>query len=373
MIGRRSGLGAIAAGAFGAWLPVAQASTNIHARVGLVLPLTGVQSTVANELLTGYRLAAAQARRAGIELEYLVEDDRSEPVQTADAVRKLGLDRSVVAISGVVGTPHAMAAIPEARAAQVPLVGIRSGASQLRDGKGLVFHLRASYEAELDRMLRMLADTTPALSVVYSNDSFGNGALRHLQGQAGKAGIRLVAAVPAERNGADIDSSVRRAIAPALGSQALVLLMITRPAVQGLRTARQAGFYGPTFTMSFTAGGELQAAGDVVRGLGLVSAFPLPRDSVDAVARSFRLAAESLGNSDIASSITALEGFVYGSTIAAGVARCAPTVNRESLVTALTRHPGVRIGADFIEFGAQLVGRNHLQVIYFDRQGALRA
>lgn len=373
MINRRLGVCAMAAGALGAWLPRAQASSTTRAKIGLVLPLTGVQSTVAKELLTGYQLAASQARRTGIELEFVVEDDRSEPSRTADAVRKLGLDRNVVAVSGVVGTPHAMAAIPEARVAQVPLVGIRSGASQLRDGKGFVFHLRASYEAELDRMLRMLADTTPALSVVYSNDSFGTGALRHLQTQAAKTGIRLVAAIPADRNGADIDSSVHRAITPALGSQALVLLMITRPAVQGLRTARQEGFYGPTFTMSFTAGGELQAAGKVVRGLGLVSAFPLPRSSVDPVARSFRVAAESLGNSDIASSITALEGFIYGSTIAAALARCGQEVGREALQGSLTRRPGLRVGADLIEFDAQGVGRSHLQVTYFDRQGALRA
>jgi len=363
----------MAAGAFGAWLPRAHATSTTRAKIGLVLPLTGVQSTVAKELLTGYQLAAAQARRAGVELEFAVEDDRSEPSRTADAVRKLGLDRNVVAVSGVVGTPHAIAAIPEARVAQVPLVGIRSGANQLRDGKGFVFHLRASYEAELDRMLRMLADTTPALSVVYSQDSFGTGAMAHLQRQAAKMGVRLASAIPSDRNGADVVSSVRRAVHPSVRAQALVLLLITRPAVQGLRVAREAGFYGPTFTMSFTAGGELMSAGDVVRGLGLVSAFPLPRASVDPVARSFRQEVEALGTGEITSSLTALEGFVYGSVLAAAVSRCGSGADRELLMSTLARRPGVRLGADTIDFDSQLVGRTPLQVVYFDRQGALRA
>lgn len=373
MIKRRLGVCAMAAGALGAWMPGAQATSTTRAKIGLVLPLTGVQGTVAKELLTGYQLAAAQARRTGIELEFVVEDDRSEPLRTADAVRKLGLDRNVVAVSGVVGTPHAMAAIPEARVAQVPLVGIRSGASQLRDGKGFVFHLRASYEAELDRMLRMLADTTPALSVVYSKDSFGTGAMAHLQRRAERMGIRLASVIPAERNGADVVTSVRRAVHPSVRAQALVLLLITRPAVQGLHVAREAGFYGPTFTMSFTAGGELLSAGDVVRGLGLVSAFPLPRASVDPVARSFRQEAEALGTLEIASSLTALEGFVYGSVLAAAASRCGCGTDRDLLMSSLTRRPGVRLGADTIEFDSQHVGRTPLQVVYFDRQGALRA
>lgn len=355
----------------------APALSSTRAQVGLVLPLTGVQSVVATELLAGYRLAANNAKRRGIYVDYVVEDDFSKPANTAAAIRKLASMPGVVAASGVVGTPHAQAAIPEARNAQLPLVGIRSGAAELRDGNPFVYHLRSTYEDELSRMLHMLADTTPSLAVVYSNDSFGKGAVKHLQAEAARKDVRIAFSGAADRDGADIETVVKKAVAPANRALALVLLMISRPAVTGLRTARASAFYSPTFTMSFTAGGELLSAGtETVRGLGLVSAFPLPRLPTTEIVESFRVEAAAAGvPPTVALSITALEGFTYGLALAQGIARASSNgtpASREALVGALSAKQGLRVGSDLVRFDERLAGRNHLQIVYFDQRGELR-
>ena len=61
---------------------------------------------------------------------------RGEVISTGDD------GQVVVALSGIVGTPHAEAGLKAAKAGGLPVVGIRSGARHLRNGEPTVFHLR---------------------------------------------------------------------------------------------------------------------------------------------------------------------------------------------------------------------------------------
>lgn len=349
-----------------------QAGARSRARVGLSLPLTGVQAGVAGELLAGYQLAAAAGSARGTALDLLVEDDGAKAERTASNIRKFGLDGSVSAVSGIVGTPHAKLAIPEARSASIPVIGIRSGASELRDGGPWLYHLRASYESELAKMTAMLGRTAGRMTVVYSDDSFGRGTLAHLRKSAAQRQVEIVAAVAAQRDGSDVRDAVLKACDLSLGAQSLVILMITRPTVEALKTARAVGFYGPTFAMSFTAGSELLASGaGVVAGLGLVSAFPHPRMSQDSTAVAFRLGVKAVGRPELVESVTAFEGFVYGSALVAAFERCADK-SREGLVRCLDAQPRLVIAGEELRFDASRVGRQFLEVMYFDRAGILR-
>lgn len=349
-----------------------RADARARARVGLSLPLTGVQAGVAAELLAGYQLAAAAGSARGTALDLLVEDDGAKADRTAANIRKFGLDSSVCAVTGIVGTPHAKMAIPEARSASLPVIGIRSGASELRDGGPWLYHLRASYDSELAKMTAMLSRTAGRMTVVYSDDSFGQGALAHLRTLAAQRQVELVAAVPAQRNGSDVRDAVLKACDPGLGAQSLVILMITRPTIEALRTARSVGFYGPTFAMSFTAGSELLASGaGVVAGLGLVSAFPHPRVSPDSTAVAFRAGLKAVGRPELLESVTAFEGFVYGSAVVAAFERSVERT-REGLVRYLDAQPRLVVAGETLKFDDSRVGRQYLEVMYFDRAGILR-
>lgn len=371
MINRRTLLGS---GVAAPWiLSHGIAGAASRPRVGLTLPLTGVQASVAEELLAGYQLAFHDARISGLDVDLVVEDDHSAVKKTVAAVQKFGRDPSFVALSGVVGTPHAKEAIPEARQTQIPVIGIRSGASELRDGGPFVYHLRASYEAEISRMVEMLKDTSDKVSVVYSKDAFGNGAMEHLRKVTAARGVSIVKAVGAERDGSNIDVAVKLAVAPQLQSKALIILMITRPTVAALRIARDTAFLGPTFAMSFTASGELTSAHpDLVRGLGLVTAFPLPRTAPDDTSVAFRRAIKVVGKANLASSVTAYEGYAYGTTITQALQRVEGRLTRESLMRAMVTPPALAVGGERLQFDRQLVGRQYLKVVYFDRQGILR-
>lgn len=372
MIGRRAFTNGIAVGPWVLHTGLARAAT--RARIGLSLPLSGVQASVGDELLRGYQLAFGSARSLGVEVEAVVEDDRAQVGRTTAAIRRFGLDGTFLATSGIVGTPHAKAAIPAARAANLPVVGIRSGAGELRDGGQLVYHLRASYEAELSRMVGMLSAAQSRIAVVASDDSFGKPAAAFVQKAAAERGLQVVKTIYSERNGADMRASIDSATQLSVRANALLILMITKPAIEGVMAARTNNFMGPVFTMSFTAGSELANAGPkVYRGLGLVSAFPLPRASHDEVSDAFRRVATDMKQPELLQSVTAAEGFWYGSTLVRAIARCGDRVSRAALVQALESSPGVKVGSELISFDRERVGRRYLQVVYFDALGSLRA
>lgn len=333
-------------------------------KIGLSLPVTGGQAEVAEDLLEGYRMAARRAEQLGITLRFEVADDKSDPKLTAKNIGDFSRDPSFAAASGIVGTPHAKAALPAAVSGSLPIVGIRSGAQELRDGSPFVFHLRATFESELTRAMRMIKDAgTTRLAVVYSNDSFGLGSFAHVKQRAAEEGITVASAIAADRDGQDIERRVREALEVNPSPNALLLLMIVRPMMAALKLARERHFFlSPTFAMSFTATREVASAPiTYATGLGLVAATPLPRTSTLDLAADYRaIRLRQNLPEQLDQSLTAMEGFFYGSAIAQAVARAQSTA-RSDLIKAMQAGPTV--GGIPLHFNELRVGYQQLQVL----------
>lgn len=342
------------------------------ARVGIPLPLTGVQKEVASELKEGYKLAFDRSRRrGGIEILPLWQDDRSDAALTSSFVESFGKDKAVLACSGIVGTPHAKAALPAAANYGLPVIGLRSGANELRDGRKGVYHLRASFGDELRMMVRMISSIGLKLGVVYSNDAFGAGSIGHIQSIAPSMGLNLGKVVSADRNGADIEAKVASVVDIKEGSSALLLLMIANPMQRGLKYAREKLQYpNPAFCMSFCANRYLAESGDAhMAGLGFASAFPLPRIAMSGAANAFREEAVLAGSPETVNSLTSLEGFMYGSVLASAIER-AQQPTRAAVMHAL--EAPLTIGGDVVKFDSRLVGYEYLRILHKSRDGKLR-
>jgi branched-chain amino acid transport system substrate-binding protein len=349
------------------------AKANGRLRVGIPLPFTGVQSEVANDLRSGYEMAFAQAGRLGLAIEPVWADDLAQPDRTALLIDGFARDPSFVAATGIVGTPHAKAALPLARRGALPVVGIRSGAVELRDGKPGVYHLRASFSDELTAMVRVISGATlQRLAVVFSDDAFGKAAMAHVAQIAPTLGVSVVSSVPAERSGKDILGAVDRALEPRLKAGALLLLVIEGPMLRAAEHARmQRQFLHPLFCMSFAATRRLADAKDsYLEGLGLVSAFPLPRTALSPLAEGFRAVAADWHRPGVVNSLTSFEGYLYGSVLLRALQQ-APELSRKGLVESM----GVprSVGGVPVAFDAQHVGFRYLQLLHKSRGGVLRA
>ncbi len=369
---RRDWLGRTAAVGLGGWTAWPARAT-VRARIGLVLPFSGPQAEVAQELRSGYDFAFRRAALSGIHVEALWEDDRGSAEATANVVASFARDRSVLATSGIVGTPHALLALPEAARGGLPVVGIRSGATALRNGAPGVFHLRASFEEEIALMLKYLKGAgLGRFSVVYPQDAFGTEAMQHLQAAARQQELVIATAQPCERNGADLQGAVEQAVDISQRAGALIMLTLPEVTLKGVVHARKnCAFVAPVFCMSFCATRSLaQSKAPALEGLALASPFPLPWSSEATLASSFRQMIKETRQEHLLYSMAAFEGFVYGSALTSTLAQL-PDAGRASLQLALRRP--LDLGGLRIQFDARNVGYRYLQMIHKNRNGGLSA
>lgn len=353
--------------------PFIGARAGARARVAVPLPLTGVQSEVANDLRAGYEMAFSLGLANGLPIDLVWADDRAQPEETAKLVEAFAKDESIVATSGIVGTPHAKAALPVAERGGLPVVGLRSGADELRSGAPGVFHLRASYSDELTLMVQSIAGAgITRLAVVYSDDSFGKPAMEHVRAVAEPLGVQVVGAQPAKRDGSDIRAAVSGAVDPGRRAVALLLLVLEQPLLAAVEQARRRmNFLGPIYAMSFIATRRIAESSEAsLVGLGLVSAFPLPRTELTALATAFRERAEAWHRPGMLNSLTAFEGFMYGSVITSALRR-AREVSREGLAAALSG--GLDVRGVPVHFDGSHVGYRYLKLVYKSGTGVLRA
>ncbi len=346
---------------------------NTRIRVGVPLPFTGVQSEVANDLRAGYEMAFVRANDSGLNIEAIWADDEAKADNTARLVEQFARDRSILATTGIVGTPHAKAAVPRAVVGGLPVVGIRSGAAELRDGTKGVYHLRASYTDELTSMVKVIHGAgLTRLAVVYSADAFGTAASAHVEKMAAALGLTLVANEPSDRGGADITAAVGKALDRDRRATALLMLVLEGPMLKGVAHARQhMSFLSPVFCMSFCATRRLAEANEPhLVGLGLMSAFPLPRTDLSALADKFRLSAVAWHRPGIIHSLTAFEGYMYGAVLSTALLRAKETT-RYGLMAALSLPQDV--GGIRVAFDAQYVGYRYLRLVYKSGTGVMRA
>lgn len=102
-----------------------QANEN-EIKIGSVLELTGGTATFGQSALNGVKLAFEEINAAGgvngKQLVLVSEDNKSEPAESANAVKKLIEQDQVTALIGFTASSNGLAGAPIAQASQVPLV-----------------------------------------------------------------------------------------------------------------------------------------------------------------------------------------------------------------------------------------------------------
>jgi hypothetical protein len=110
--------------------------------------------------------------RGGDDPALLSRGDRYEPALTLRNTRQLLEDSRVLALFGYVGTLTSKVVLPLVEREGIPFMAPLSGAQLLR---AALFHLRAGYQAEIDRLVDALVrDAHHRIAVVAQNDAFGD-------------------------------------------------------------------------------------------------------------------------------------------------------------------------------------------------------
>lgn len=333
--------------------------------LGLTLPLTGVQAEVASDLQDGYRMAAAA--HGGI-FDIAVLDDYSMADKAAENVRLFAETPGVLALSGIVGTPHAELALPFAVEQSLPVVGIRSGARSLRKGQSGVFHFRSTYESELERLASIIAGShSERVEVLFSEDSFGKGSAATLTAKLQELGIAHGEPVPMMRNGENLNQAVDELAARTKkgGHVSIVLLVIAGPLIRATTRLRsQHQVLMPIYGMSHVANRRVSLEKiNELSGLGVMLAFPLPRYQYMAIGQSFKDACVKARTPELIESLTCYEGFFYGSIFASALKDAGGNAaTRQKLVQRLSL--GVKVGGMDLRPNSKNEGYHFIDLAY---------
>jgi len=303
----------------------------------------------------GLRAAFAETPQVhGRTVELVAVDDGYDPDKCVDATAGLIEQRKVFCLAGLVGTPTAKAALPVAIEAQVPVVGLFTGAMALRQPPSpLVFHVRASYDDETELLVeRLTADLgAKRIAVFYQNDAFGQAGLSGTKKALEKRGMAVAGIGAFERNTVAVQTGL--AAVQAATPDAVVMVGPYKPVATFVKEARAKGLTCPLATISFVGTENLIVeAGANSDGLIISQVVPSPADPALPVALAYRAA---LAKVDAAAkpSYVSFEGYITGRVLLAGLDKAGAEPTRQGLVAGLAGLQGHDLGGLAISYGAE--------------------
>jgi branched-chain amino acid transport system substrate-binding protein len=315
--------------------------------------LSGPLAGFGTAMKSGVDAAMAQINEKGgihgRQLQFHLVDDAYLPQRSVDNVKKMFADSSVFALMSCIGTPNNTAILPLVEDANVPYLAPLTGASSLRQpGIRNVFHVRASYSDETQRLVQKLVTMgIKDLAIVYLDNGFGkevrDDAIRTLQAQ----GIKAVSTVALATDGKNLTEAVNQALA---GKPAAVLLGTAGSASAGLITAlRKASPMLPIAGLSVTLTADgLKGLGASGSGLALTMVFPDALRPKQAVVREYQEAMRVAGQTELSSG--SFEGYVNTRVLAEGLARAGRDVSRAKLRSALAGIHKFDLGGFLVDF-----------------------
>src|SRR5450830_1576120 len=187
--------------------------------IGSSAALSGPLAALGQDLKLGIDAAMGQINaRGGVQgrsLQLQMVDDAYQPNRTLDNVRKMAGEGGVLALLSCVGTPNNTAILPVIEENGLPYVAPLTGASSLRKaGSRNLFHVRASYTDETQRLIQRLGSMgLNGLAIVYMDNGFGRevlgDALKAMEGQ----GMKAVAQVALDTGGKNLAEVVTQVLA----------------------------------------------------------------------------------------------------------------------------------------------------------------
>ncbi len=324
--------------------------------LGQSAPFSGASAQLGRDYRDGAMAWFSEVnRRGGIHgrtVRLVSLDDRYEPQLTLRNTKQLlGRDHAF-ALFGYVGTPTVKVILPLVDQQQVPLVAPLTGARLLREPfRPMVFNLRASYQAEIDRIVDDLVRSgRQRIGVLHQEDAFGEDGLRASRAALARHGLKPVIIAGVQRN-----STATRAAAEKVqraNPNAVVIISSYPSSASFSRDLQSLGSTAQLMNVSFVGTGGLQDAlpGGRASGIGVSQVVPFPWDRrVPVVSEYQRLISQQQRSPRFG--FTSLEGFLAARWLTEALQRAGANPTRAQLVAAFKGMRQLDLGGYRLQLG----------------------
>jgi ABC-type branched-subunit amino acid transport system substrate-binding protein len=335
--------------------------------IGCSCALSGPLGGFGAAIKVGAEAAIAQINAKGgvqgRQIQLQIADDGYVPQRTTENVKKMIGDGSVFALMSCLGTPNNAAILPMVEASSLPYLAPLTGATSLRNaGTRNVFHVRASYTDETQRLVqKLLGMGIKDLGIVYLDNAFGKELLADAMAAMAAKGAQPIVHAALATDGKNLSDVVARVMA---AKPAAVLLGTAGAASVGLIEAlKKASPMMPLAGQSMTlSGAELKSLGAAGSGMALTMVFPDPHRANTQVVRDYQAAMRASGKEDF--SPGSLESYINTRVLAEGLERAGRDLTRAKLRTALLSFQKFDLGGFSVDYStaAPFVGSRYVDL-----------
>jgi len=360
--------------------PVARAETGVTDNaviVGQSAVFSGPVADTGNHYRSGIELYFDKVNKAGgvngRKLQLVALDDAYDPKRTAENTRTLIEQNKVFALIGYTATANLIAAMPIAEAAKVPMFAPLVGTTSFRQKHNhYLFHVRASYQNELSRIVQQLAVIgSDKVAVVYQDSAFGKSNLDTLlpllQAQKLTVATTLPMAISAT-SATDIATQITQA-----NAGAVIMIMAGKMSEVLIRDLKAAGIGSTIYTISVgvvDAKGAAARLNGALRGVVTASIVPSPKLERYAIVKEYR---QAIAASDTKiDNYTVLEGFIAAKVFTEGLRRAGRAPTREGFISAIEGLGKYDLGEFRVEYGpANHNGSSFVELEMYSGEGNL--
>lgn len=168
-------------------------------KVGVIVSLSGPGAPLGQSEQKSINLLKEQLEKDGgingQPVEFLVEDDESDPAKASVAANKLIEQEKVAALIGCSSTGSTLAVVPVAEKAGVPLVSMAAGTQVTQPVKKFIFSVAPSDALVIRKTMMYFKDTVKInkLAVLHDANAYGTGGADQVKAMAPRYGIDIVA------------------------------------------------------------------------------------------------------------------------------------------------------------------------------------
>ena len=366
---------AVIAAVLGIAAPVATAKDIV---IGQVAPFGGALAVSGRDFNLGAMIAFDEINAVGgiggNRLKLVSLDDGYRSAETVRLVEDLIAQDNPVALIGMWGAENIDAVLDKdlLDKAGLPVVGVRSGSSALR-AKGALFHVRASYREEVQRILDQVQTMgSSRIAVIYEDTDFGREAWADAQSALAKRQLKPLAVAVQARNDLKVDSVVQKIAAAE--PQAVLLVANTPVAgavIKGLRAKNSPAFIFTTSTVD--AEQLVTQLGTTAAGVAVAQGVPNPYKATAPIAMDFKRRMAMLGIDPLRANFASLEGYIVARIVGEGLRRAGRDPQRKDLVRGLESLRRADIGGFMVDFGpGQREGSRFVDLSLIGSDGRIR-
>jgi branched-chain amino acid transport system substrate-binding protein len=285
----------------------------------------------------------------GRKLELVSEDDGYDPAKAPTASQALIEKHKVFALLGYVGTPTGVAHLKVTTAAKVPLVGMFTGAEVLREPMNrYVFHVRASYYDETDKIVEQVVSTGgKKIAVFYQDDAYGEAGRKGTEIALTKRTMKIHSTGTVERNTLKVEKAVE--MINASQPDAVVMVGAYAACAEFIRQMKKAGSGAQFYNVSFVGSAALSAAlGKEGVGVAISQVVPFPWGTGVPIVKEYQALSGKAGHKDY--NFSAMEGFLVAKVMVEGLRRAGKNLTREGFVDAMEKMQDVDVGGFFVSY-----------------------